>query len=137
MGRMVNKVHRRAAKAAIKEFSTCTYIQKLARDRKSKIDQLLKEYKKENTDFRYIVRNGERDLWVMIKRISKGNFLPYRNISLEVLGRLSPLKPKTIDAKETVQEEVDPEESEDFRKQRRERNNSFVPKDQIFRNITA
>ena len=99
--RMVAEIHRRAAKAAIKEFRTATYVPKLARDRKTSIDKLLMGYKTINPDFRYTVRNGERDLKVLIKRTSKENFLPYRNISLEVLGRLSPLQTQTVDPRES------------------------------------
>merc|ERR1712115_87869 len=79
-------------KSMIKEFRTTTFIPMIARDRKSKIDGLLMSYKKENSDFRYIVRNGERDIRVLIKRTSEGDRYPYRELSLDVLGRISPLK---------------------------------------------
>merc|ERR1711954_97174 len=88
----VSEIHRRAAKSRLKDFRTTTFIPKIARDRKAKIDGLLMGYKTDNQDFRYIVRNGEKDIRVLIKRISKGERCPYRELSLDVLGRLSPLK---------------------------------------------
>merc|ERR1712081_46764 len=90
--RLVVEIHKRAAKAQIKEFRTTNYVPKFARDRKAKIDTILMGYKKENRDFRYIVRNGERDIRVLIKRLGEGDRCPYRELSLEVLGRISPLK---------------------------------------------
>ena len=46
--RLVSEMHRRAAKAALREFKTCTYIPKIARERKAGVDRLLLDYKKEN-----------------------------------------------------------------------------------------
>ena len=135
--RMVTEVHRPAAKAAIREFSTTTFVPKIAQDRKANIDKLLKEYKKENPDFRYIVRNGERDLRVLIKRTSEGNYLPYRNLSLEVLGRLLRQR-RHSGSKEPDEEGDDSQENYGYQKQgRRSRSQSFTPKDTIFRNIST
>merc|ERR1711954_118282 len=135
-------IHRRAAKAALKDFCTATFVPKLACDRKGKIDELLMGYKKSNPDFRYLVRNDARDLKVLIKRISEGNFVPYRKISLDVLGRLSPLKTKIPERESGEEPEV--ESGEDggndpnkFRRQGRHCNPSFIPKETIYRNITA
>merc|ERR1711954_197658 len=135
---MIAEVHRRAARTASKDFRTTTFVPKLARDRKANIDKLLMEYKKSNDDFCYIVRNGERDLKVMIKRVSEGNALPYQNLHLDVLGRLSPLKTVTEDTK-TVEETGENEDQDDgYRKQgRRNRNPSYRPKEEIFRNKTS
>merc|ERR1711954_235965 len=96
--RLVTEIHWRAAKAMLKDFKTCTYILNIARERKNCIDKLLLDYKTENKDFRYIIWNGEKDLRVLIKQASEGNILPYRNISLEVLGALTPLKTLNKDA---------------------------------------
>merc|ERR1712081_139130 len=79
--RWVNELHRRAAKSSLKDFRTCTYVPKLARDRKLAVDSLLMEYKRMNTDFRYIVRNSTADIKVLIKRVSKGYALPYRELT--------------------------------------------------------
>merc|ERR1712081_148821 len=135
--RMIAEIHRRAAKAAIREFRKTTNVPKLARDRKARIDELLMEYKKTNKDFRYIVRNGEKDLRVLLKRVSEGNYLPYRNLHLDVLGRLSPLKTSHKEQKETEAEEgeVSPESFQQPRQ--RSRTESYVPKEVIFQNITA
>merc|ERR1711954_6758 len=86
------EIHIRAAKSQIKEFRTTTFVPKIAWDRKAKIDGLLMGYKKENQEFCYIVRNGDKDIHVLIKRISEGERCPYRELSLNVLGRISPLK---------------------------------------------
>merc|ERR1712081_117621 len=55
-----------------------TFIPKIARERKQAVDELLLEYKKTNSDFRYIVRNANTDINVLIKRTSEGYNLPYR-----------------------------------------------------------
>ena len=132
--RLVVEIHRRAARSQIKEFRTTNYVPKFARDRKGKVDSLLMAYKKLNSDFRYIVRNGEKDIRVLIKRISEGDRCPYRELSLQVLGRISPLKtqvrPKTPEkvAKTTEDDEgFSPTKSKD----------DFIPKDVIFENITS
>ena len=59
-----------------------------------------------NKDFRYIIRNGEKDIKVLTKKASEGYSLSYRNISLDVLGALSPLKTKTSDPNESDPEET-------------------------------
>ena len=56
-------------------------------------------------------------------------------MSLEVLGRLTPLK-TTIPEEKSEPEET-PEETDGYRKQGRTRKQSFTPKDIIYRNITA
>merc|ERR1711954_540214 len=94
----VSEIHRRAAKSRLKDFRTTTFIPKFAQDRKAKFDGLLMSYKKDNQDFRYIVRNGKKDIRVLIKRISEGERCPYRELSLDVLGRLSPLKTEIREA---------------------------------------
>ena len=53
-------------KAANKDFRSVTFIPKLARDRKAKVDKLLMAFKKEEDDFRYLVRNGEEDKEVLM-----------------------------------------------------------------------
>merc|ERR1711954_507932 len=49
--RLVTEIHRRAAKAALRDFKTCTFVPKIARERKAKVDELLMEYKRLNKDF--------------------------------------------------------------------------------------
>merc|ERR1711954_192316 len=90
--RLVTEIHKRAAKSALRDFRTMTFIPKLAQDRKSQVDALLMGYKKENKDFWFLVRNGEHDIKVLIKGNSEEGRCPYRELSLDVLGRLSPLK---------------------------------------------
>merc|ERR1711954_128519 len=86
--------------------------------------------------------NDERDLKVLIKQISEGNFVPYRKISLDILGRLSPLKTKIPERESGEEPEVESggegeKEPNQFRRQGRRRNPSFIPKETIYRNITA
>merc|ERR1711954_592165 len=135
--RMISEIHLRAAKAAIRDFRTTTYVPKLARDRKAQIDELLMEYKKTNKDFCYIVRNGAKDLRVLIKRVSEGNYLPYRNLHLDVLGRLSPLKTSHKEERDPEADDAEVSPDEFQQPKRRSRTESFVPKEVIFQNIIA
>merc|ERR1711954_352850 len=132
---MGTKTQKRAAKASLRDFRMVNYVPKIAQERKSSIDNLLMGYKKENPDFWYLVRNDQRDLKVMIKQLSEGNFVPYRRMSLEVLGRLTPLK--TTIPEEKSDSEEHHEETDGFRKQGRTRKQNYTPKDVIYRNITA
>merc|ERR1712081_5469 len=135
--RLVTEIHKRAAKSALSEFRTCTFVPKLARDRKSKIDNILMGYKKENKDFRYLVRNGQKDVNVLIKRISKEGRVPCRELSLDVLGRLSPLKTQI---RENPKEKPEGEEdsNDGFTTQGSSRkNDNYIPKERIYNNITA
>merc|ERR1711954_366217 len=83
---LVAEIHRRAQKSGLKDFRTTIYVPKAAWDQKTSIDRLLLGYKKENRDFRYLIRNGERDVKVLIKHVSEGDRVPYRNLSLQMLG---------------------------------------------------
>merc|ERR1712081_122334 len=84
--KMIVEIHKRAAKAASNSFRTATFVPPLARSRKTALDKLLMSYKKEDSNFRYIIRNGTNDLRVFIKRISEYQHVPYREIEKESLG---------------------------------------------------
>merc|ERR1712081_53255 len=135
--RLVTEIHKRAAKSALSDFRTCTLVPKLARDRKAKIDNILMGYKKENKDFRYLVRNGQRDIKVLIKRLSEEGRVPYRELSLDVLGRLSPLKTQIREeAKDKTQD--DEETSDGFTRQGSpKKDDNYIPKERIYQIITA
>merc|ERR1712081_163034 len=136
---LVTEIHRRTARAALHEFKTCTFVPKIARERKSKVDELLMEYKRLNKDFRYIVRNSPQDIKVLIKRASEGSFLPYRSISLDILGALTPLKTfhKELN-KNSEDEKEDDEQNPDIPSPgRQNRRKNFIPKELIFQNLTA
>merc|ERR1712239_35661 len=90
-------------------------------------------YKKENQDFRYIVRNGDKDIRVLIKRISEGDRCPYRELSLDVLGRISPLKTQIRPTSQEKDEEK--EDDEGFSPTKKKDN--YRPKEEIFKNITS
>merc|ERR1712081_38329 len=79
--RLVSLIHQRAAKSSLKSFRTALFVPKLARDRKSSADRLLMTYKKENDDFRFLIRNDDRDIKVLIKRLSEGERVPYKKSS--------------------------------------------------------
>merc|ERR1711954_593189 len=115
------------------------YIPKIARERKAKVDQILLEYKKSNKDFRYIVRNGLQDIKVLIKRASEGSFLPYRSISLDILGAHTPLKTHHKDPNKNNDEEKDDEEQDlNYTSPgRSNRRKNFIPKELMFQNLTA
>merc|ERR1712081_41546 len=136
--RLVAEIHRRAAKSALNSFRTTLFVPKSARDPKATIDKLLMGYKRENTDFRYLVRNDTQDLKVLIKRISEGERVPYRPIALEVLGRLSPLKTTvraTIAEKNKEEEDEDPEGFTPTESSKKKEN--YIDKESIYRNITS
>ena len=59
------EIHRRTVKAANVNFRSVTFIPKLARDFKAKIDKLLMEFQKEENDFRYLVCNGEEYIEIL------------------------------------------------------------------------
>merc|ERR1711954_124416 len=137
--RMVVELHKRSAKAKLKEFKTATFIPKIARDRKIAVDKILLDYKKQNSDFRYIVRNGPSDICVLIKRFSEGNYLPFRELSLKALGAISPAKPTTKPSPEDQQSEPESAnlDEEFISPSRRGARENYIPRDTIFRNITA
>merc|ERR1711954_464135 len=94
-------------------------------------------YKRENTDFRYLVRNGTQDLKVLIKRISEGERVPYRPIALNVLGRLSPLKTNIKAApSDDIDEEEDVPDGFTLPGNSKKKEN-YIPKESIYQNITA
>merc|ERR1712081_77168 len=131
--RLVVEIHKGAARSQIKEFCTTNFVPKFARDRKAKVDSILMGYKKLNSDFCYIVRNGDQDIRVLIKRISEGDRCPYRELSLDVLGRFSPLKtqvrpisPGKDDANKDDEGYTPTKKKDDYR-----------PKEAIYANITS
>merc|ERR1712081_10968 len=88
-----------------------------------------------------------KDIRVLIKCVSEGNFLPYRELAHEVLRDLSPLKTQI---RETARESAEEDSGEEaggeamgegldgFQKPRRRRRSaSFQNKELIFTNITA
>merc|ERR1712243_314473 len=135
----MGELHKRSAKAKLKEFRTATFIPKIARDCKTAVDKILLDYKKQNSDFRYIVRNGPSDIRVLMNRFSEGNYLPFRELSLNVLGAISPVKPTTKPSPEDQRSEpesANPDE-EFISPSRRGARENYIPRDTIYRNITA
>merc|ERR1712112_388306 len=89
-------------------------------------------FKKSNQDFGYLIRNGEDDLTVLVKRISESYHVPYRKYSLENLGALSPLKPVTPLTEEEKSEEAAAYISEDGYTSPRSGRKNYIPKEEIF-----
>merc|ERR1712081_64738 len=127
----------RTSRAPTKEFKTSNFIPKLARDRQTSVTRMLMDYKKENPDFRFIIRNDELDIKVLIKRFSEGYRLPYRQMSLEVLGAISPVKPRTKKAPEDVEDSQTDADNTFISPNRRGARDNYRPKELIFENITA
>merc|ERR1711954_441004 len=130
---LVDEIHARAIRAASKNFRTITYTPKLARDRRNSLDKILLEFKKNEPDFRYIIRNGNDDLKVLVKRISEMNHVPYWKYELHHLGALSPLKPTTPMAEEDRQEVAGPIDG--FSSPKSSGRPGFLPKDEIFQRL--
>merc|ERR1711954_311357 len=87
----VDEIIRRAAQGKNENFKTKIYVPKMARQRKADIDKILLDVKKDIKDLRYIIRNGQRDLNVLLRR---GNIGKYQSYPIEKLGSVAPLDPK-------------------------------------------
>ena len=102
---MVSEIHRRSIKASSKNLCMATFIPKIARDRKVCIDRLLMEFKKDNKDFCYIIRNGNKDILVLVKITSEFNTVPTDPFPSKTLGpfhqsrQLSEVKQKKMKVK--------------------------------------
>ena len=76
------------------------------------------DFKKHNPDFKYIIRNSKQDIQILIKQMSELHHTPYRELPIENLGALSPLKTRNKPERETSN---DTENTEDNLKQLRKR----------------
>ena len=74
------------------------------------------DYKKIHKDIRYIVRNGQSDLRVLVKRISEGHNMPYRELNIHCLGDISPLKPRCPVVEEEVENVISQVDEDGFQK---------------------
>ena len=81
-----------------KEFKAIPFVPDIARDKKKAVDSLLLGYKNSvDRSIRYIIKNDEQDLKILLKRQSEYDFLPYREINMRALGKLPALKTVTQD----------------------------------------
>merc|ERR1711954_150228 len=134
----VSLIHQRAAKSSLKSFRMTLFVPKFARDQKASADRLLMTYKKTNEDFRYLIRNDEKDIKILIKRMSEGERIPYRPISLKVLGRLSPLKTQLkSNPEEGEEDDSDDDIPDGFSTVANNKKDGYTPKDLIFKNLTS
>ena len=79
------------------------------------------------------------DIKVLIKRYSEGSRLPYRPMSLKILGAISPIKPRTKDSSEVtpVSEDKEDDGNKFVSPHRKGARENYIPKETIFKNITA
>merc|ERR1711954_538644 len=82
--------------------------------------------------FRYLIKNDEEDLSVLVKRSSEIHHMPYRKYNLKNLGSLSPLKPLTpLSEEEKSNEAACAVPSDGFLSPKSGRP-GYIPKDEIF-----
>ena len=97
-------------------------------------------YKEKHKDLRYIIRNGSKDLKLLVKRVSEGYRLPYREIKLSELGEISPIKPQCPVEEDIPNDEESDVDKQGFTKVKINKASLYrqkVPeKQQVFRNIT-
>ena len=124
---------RRAIKSASKNFRTAHYIPQIARNRKTSADKTLMDFKKLHPEFKYIIRNSKRDIQILIKRISEYQHTPYRELPIENLGALSPLKTRNKRDKDpNTEAETNENDFETVDKEMRE---NYLSKPEIFKRI--
>lgn len=132
---LVDLIHSRAITASSRNFRTITFTPKLARNRRTSLDKILLEYKKKDSDFRFIIRNGTDDLTVLVKRISEHQHIPYRKYDLHNLGAISPLKPDTPVSEEDRLDEAAGSSSTDGYIPPKSGRRDFLAKDEIFNRL--
>ena len=84
-------------------------------------------YKKEDEDFRYIIRNGAKDIEVVMKRVTEVHHLPYRKIELAELGALPSLKPRSAPSKFDPEKSSDDEDKDTFISPRIRKRPGYLP----------
>ena len=85
----VTAILRQTSRLPANVFKAVPFIPELARKRKKAVDAILLHYKRNfDENLRYIVKNDEDDIKVMLKRFSEFDHLPYRQIDLNVFGKL-------------------------------------------------
>merc|ERR1711954_627839 len=129
---LIDLIHSRAIAASSRNFRTITFTPKMARNRRTSLDKILLEYKKQDSDFRFIIRNGTDDLNVLVKRISEHQHVPYRKYDLGNLGAIPPLKPETPASEDEKLGEASGSASPDEFISPKSGRKDFLAKDQIF-----
>ena len=123
-----------------KEFKAIPFVPDIARDKKKAVDSLLLGYKNSvDRSIRYIIKNDEQDLKILLKRQSEYDFLPYREINMRALGKLPALKTVTQDDRRMEELIVRVNNEEDFRPQRKRKQRNSpkkLPLNKIYDNIT-
>merc|ERR1711954_40039 len=119
-----------------RNFRTITFTPKMARNRRTSLDKILLDYKKQDSDFRFIIRNGTDDLNVLVKRISEHQHVPYRKYDIGNLGAISPLKPETPASEDEKLGEAAAVSTDGFISPKSGRKD-FLAKDEIFSRLKS
>ena len=85
----VNLIVKQTSKLPAKIFKAIPYIPDIARLRKKAIDQVLVSYKKGvNDNLRYVIKNDEDDIKLLVRSYDEYDHQPYREMALDQLGKL-------------------------------------------------
>ena len=110
----ISKVFSKAAEVQRRDISTIMYTPHEAFARKSGIDKILKNIRAENKDLRTIIKPGEEDFVVKIKRTTRHEHDRYEEVAIERLDPKNELpkfklkhKADTNEAKAYIQEAMD------------------------------
>merc|ERR1711954_131910 len=81
---------------------------------------------------------GHNDLKILVKRSFKRNHLPYRELDINWLGAVSPLKPLTKPLSEDSEEIIESDDEDKYETPKKQtRRRGFVEKPMIFRRINS
>ena len=115
----------------------------IARGRKKGIDQILIQYKKSvNDNLRYVVKNDEDDVKVLIRAYDEYDHVPYRELNLDILGKIPDFEciTKSDNIPEAVMTSIeDPERfqiTREERKRKKRQSPKKASKETIFARIT-
>ena len=140
----VDLILKQTSKIPSKQFKAVPFVPDLACTKKKSIDQLLMEYKKSvNQNLRYVIKNDTDDLKVLVRAYDEYDHVPYREMSLDTLGKLPELD--CVTKTETVPESVmleaeDPERfqlSREERKRKRRQSPKKISCEKIFNRISS
>merc|ERR1711954_239157 len=101
----VDIILKQSSKLPARTFKAIPFIPEIARQRKKEIDSIMLEYKRRvNDNLRYVVKNNDDDLKLLIRNYNKYEHLPYREVELDILGKLPDFN--CVTKKDTIPENV-------------------------------
>ena len=96
------------------------------------------ELKHDHEDFCYIIRNGQNEIKVLIKRLSEFHHAPYRMIPIENFGATYPIKTSFKPSEEKYDEESSTPDAEGFVKSpKKSLSANFLPEEEIFERVSS